>query len=60
MGLYNTPTSVQIPEAVVVIYEYCLLIFKACKIGHPDIEIKFGHFFASNVIKTAIIGQECI
>ena len=43
-----------------VISEYCLLIFKACRIGHPDFEIKFIDLFASNVIKTANIGQKCI
>ena len=32
------------PEAVVVISEYCLLNFKACRLGHPDFEIKFIDF----------------
>ena len=44
-------------RAVVVIYEYCLLVFKACRLGHPDIEIKFIDCFASNLIKTAFIAQ---
>ena len=37
-----------------VIKEYCLLVFKACRLGHLDFEIKFIiDFFASSVIKTA-------
>ena len=40
---------------MVVIKEYCLLIFRACKIGHTDFENKFIDFFASNVIKTTWI-----
>ena len=36
---------------------YCLLIFKACRLWHPDFEIKFIDFFASNVIKTAFISK---
>ena len=58
--LCNTLTSVYTKEAVVVISEYCLLIFKVCRTGHPDFEIRFIGFFASNVIKTAFIIQECI
>ena len=41
---------------MVVIKEYCLLDFKACRLGHLDFEIKFIiYFFASSVIKTAHI-----
>ena len=39
---------------------YGLLIFKAIRLGHPDFEIKFTESFASNVIKTALIGLKCI
>ena len=60
LGLYNTLTSVRTKEAIVVISEYCLLIFKAFRIGHPNFEIKFIGLFVSNVIKTAFIFQECI
>ena len=31
--------------------------FKSCRLGHPDFEIKFIEFFASNVIITAFIAQ---
>ena len=31
-----------------------LIDFQACRIGHPESEIKFIDIFASNVIKTAI------
>ena len=37
-----------------------LIDFKACRIGHPNFEIKLIDFFASNVIRTAIIVQECV
>ena len=30
---------------------------KACRLWHPDFEIKFIDFFASNVIKTAFIAK---
>ena len=61
--LRSLKKSPYFPEAGVVISEYfllCLLIFKACRLGHPDFEIKFIDFFASNVIKTQFITQECI
>ena len=36
-----------------------LIDFKAWRIGHPNFEIKFiDILFASNVITTAIIGQD--
>ena len=41
-------------------FSYCLLIFKACRMEHPNFEILSIGFFASNVIKTAFIVQECI
>ena len=53
LGIFydNTLTSVKTKEAVLVISEYCLLIFKACRIGHPNFEIKFiGLFFWGELI----------
>ena len=38
------------PEAVVVIEAYCLLIFKACRLWHPNLDC-----FASNVIKLYLL-----
>ena len=33
--------------------EYCLLIFEAFRLGHPNFEIRSTDFFASNHNKTA-------
>ena len=33
-----------------VILEYCLLVFNACRLGHPDSEIKCMVFFASKIV----------
>ena len=43
-------TLVLAHEAVVVIPEYCYLIFKPCRLGHPDFKNKFKDIFASNII----------
>ena len=37
-----------------------LLIFKACRLGHPHFEIIFIDLFSSNLIKTAFIAKKCI
>ena len=57
LSLYNNTTSAWTSEAVAVIWKYCLLIFKACRLGHPHFEIKFIDFFSPNLIKTAFIAQ---
>ena len=40
-----------------VILEYCLLVFKACTLGHPDFEIKFIDIFSSNAIKMYLLPE---
>ena len=51
-------TLAKTPEAVVVILECCLLIFKAIRLGYPDFVIKYTDVFASNVIKTVYIAKK--
>ena len=36
------------PEAVTVIVDYCLVIFKACRLGHPNLEKNIDIYLLQN------------